>query len=225
MPLHNGASAMPRQYLRKPSAKIGGFDQSTRSVLRSGIFCSGHKSVAQPQARFGKPPNRESFGSLFPPFRRFAVSPFRSYFATTRGQVCEARAQVFPDFAFDLICIARAIDHDNALGLMRREVAIPFADTLIKFGRLLFHSIRFAWLTLHSRLSSSSIHIEHESDVRYAIAGDEGIQALDHLGIQFACRSLINGRGIEEAIGNHAHATFERRLDYLAHELAATSLK
>jgi hypothetical protein len=36
---------------------------------------------------------------------------------------------------------------------------------------------------------------------------------------------LINGCGIEEAIGNHAHAAFERGLDYLAHQLAATSLK
>ena len=49
--------------------------------------------------------------------------------------------------------------------------------------------------------------------------------ALDHLAIQFACRSLIDGCGIEETIGNHADAAFERGLDYLAHELAATSLK
>src|SRR4030095_1718689 len=137
----------------------------------------------------------------------------------------KTRRKRFPNLFFDLVDVARAIDHDNALGLVRREVAISFADTLIKFGGLLFHSISFAWLTLHSRLGSSSIDIEHESDVRYAIADDERIQALDHLGIQFACRSLINGRGIEEAIGNHAHATFERGLDYLAHQLAATSLK
>ena len=108
---------------------------------------------------------------------------------------------------------------------MRRELAISFADTLIKFGGLLFHPISFAWLTLHSRLSSRSIDIEHESDVRNAIADGERIQSLDHLAIQFACRSLINGCGIEEPIGNHADATFERGLDYLAHQLAATSLK
>ena len=59
---------------------------------------------------------------------------------------------------------------------MRRELAISFANTLIKFGGLLFHPIRFAWLTLHSRLSSRSIDIEHESDVRYAIADGERIQ-------------------------------------------------
>src|SRR4029077_18649361 len=53
----------------------------------------------------------------------------------------------------------------------------------------------------------------------------ERIHALDHLAIQFACRSLINCCGIEEPIGNHAHATFERGFDYLAHELAATSFK
>ncbi len=111
------------------------------------------------------------------------------------------------------------------LGSLRREVAISFANTLIKFGGLLFHPIRFAWLTLHSRLSSRSIDIEHESDVRDAIADGERIQALDHLAIQFACRSLIHGRGIREPIGDHAHAAFERGLDYLAHELAATSLK
>ena len=78
---------------------------------------------------------------------------------------------------------------------------------------------------VHSRLSSRSIDIEHESDVRDAIAYGERIQALDHLAIQFACRSLIHSRGIRETICDHAHATFERGLDYLAHELAATSLK
>mgnify|MGYP003693917707 CR=1 FL=1 len=109
--------------------------------------------------------------------------------------------------------------------LVRRELAISFANTLIKFSRLLFHPIRFAWLTLHSRLSSRSIDIEHESDVRYAIADDERIHALDHLAIQFACRSLIHSRRIREPICDHAHAAFERGLDYLAHELAATSLK
>src|SRR6266581_4742621 len=108
---------------------------------------------------------------------------------------------------------------------MRREVAISFADTFIKFGGLLLHPISFAWFMLHSRLGSRSIDIEYESDVWDTIADSERIQPLDHLGIQFACRSLINGCGIEEAIGNHAHATFERGLDYLAHQLAATSLK
>src|SRR5215831_14705278 len=78
---------------------------------------------------------------------------------------------------------------------------------------------------LHSRLSSGRIDVEHESDVRDAIADGERIQALDDLAIQFPCCSLVNGRGIEEPIGNHAHATCERRLDYLSHELAATSLK
>ncbi len=135
-------------------------------------------------------------------------------------------AQVFPRSRLSISSgIARTIDQDNALWLVRRELAISFANTLIKFGGLLFHPISFAWLTLHSRLSSRSIDIEHESDVRDAIADGERIQALDHLAIQFACRSLINSRGIEETIGNHAHATFERGLDYLAHELAATSLK
>src|SRR6266404_5147105 len=137
----------------------------------------------------------------------------------------KTRRKRFPNLFFDLVDFARAIDHDNALGPVRREVAISFADTLIKFGGLLFHPIRFAWLTLHSRLSSSSIHIEHESDVRYAIADDERIHALDHLAIQFACRSLIDGRGITETICDHTHAAFERGLDYLAHQLAATSLK
>src|SRR5512132_1618426 len=78
---------------------------------------------------------------------------------------------------------------------------------------------------LHSRLSSRSIEIEHESDVRDAIAYGERIQALDHLAIQFARSSLIHSRGIRETICNHTHATFERGLDYLAHELTATSLK
>ncbi len=109
--------------------------------------------------------------------------------------------------------------------LARRELAISFANTLIKFSRLLFHPIRFAWLTLHSRLSSRSIDIEHESDVWYTIADGERIHTFDHLAIQLACRSLINSRGIREPIGDHTHATFERGLDYLAHELAATSLK
>src|SRR6266576_272970 len=137
----------------------------------------------------------------------------------------KTRRKRFPNLFFDLVDIARAIDHDNALRLVRREVAISFADTLVKFDGLLFHPIRFAWLTPHSRISSRSMDIEHESNIRYAIADDERIHAPDHLAIQFACRSLIDGCGIEEPIGNHAHAAFERWVDYLSHELAATSLK
>src|ERR1043166_2745680 len=78
---------------------------------------------------------------------------------------------------------------------------------------------------LHSRLSSGSVHIEDKSNVRGAIADRERIQTLDHLTIQFACRSLINSCGIEEPVGNHTHAAFERGLNYLAYQLAATSLK
>ena len=48
---------------------------------------------------------------------------------------------------------------------------------------------------------------------------------MNYLAIQFAGRALINRCGIEEPIGNHASATFERGLNYLADELAPTSLK
>src|SRR6476660_706467 len=107
----------------------------------------------------------------------------------------KTRTKRFPNLFFDLVDIARAIDHDNAAGLARCELTVSFANTLVKFSRLLFHPIRFAWLALHSRISSRSIDIEHESDVRYVIADREHIQALDRLAIQFACRSLIHGRG------------------------------
>jgi len=106
-----------------------------------------------------------------------------------------------------------------------RELAISFADTLIKFGGLLFHPVGLAWFTLHSRFSSRSIDIQHERDVRDAIADSERIQALNYLAIQLAGRALIDRCGIEEPIGNHASATFERGLNYLADELAPTSLK
>src|SRR6476660_8708329 len=87
----------------------------------------------------------------------------------------KTRRKRFPNLLFNLVDIARAIFHDYPLGLARRELAISFANPLIKFGRLLFHPISFAWLTLHSRLGSRSIDIEHESDVRYAIRDGECI--------------------------------------------------
>src|SRR4030095_8040973 len=105
----------------------------------------------------------------------------------------KTRRKRFPNLFFDLVDVARAIDHDDALWLVLRELAISSANTLLKFGGLLFHPIRFAWLTLHSRLSSRSSDIEHESNVRYAIPHGERIHAPAHLAIQFACRSLING--------------------------------
>src|SRR5438045_6747032 len=147
---------------------------------------------------------------------------------STIGYLCQhrkTRRKRFPNLFFDRVDTARAVDHDNALGLARRELAISIANALVKFSGLLFHPIRFAGFKLHSRLSSRSIDVEHESDVRDANADGERIQALDDLAIQFACRSLINSCGIEEPIGNYAYATFERGLDYLAHELAATGLK
>src|SRR6266545_5864734 len=178
MLLDSGASAMFRQGWRKLIAKIGGFGQSTHSVLRSGIFCSGHKSGAQPQARFGKPPNRESFGSLFAPFRRFAVSPFRPRLSVASPQHWKAIGKPSPDLGLNFICITCAVDQNNSFWLVHRECAISFANALIKFGWLLFHPIRFARLMLHSRLSSRSIDIEHESDVRYTTADDEHIHPL-----------------------------------------------
>src|SRR4029079_386102 len=95
------------------------------------------------------------------------------------------------------------------------ELAISFANLLVKFSWLLFHPVRFARLTLHSRLSSRSIDIKHERDVRYAIADGEQIQALNRLAIQFACRSLIRSSGIREPICDYTHATFELSHDYL----------
>src|SRR6266511_1177847 len=225
MLLDSGASAMFRQGWRKLIAKIGGFGQSTHSVLRSGIFCSGHKSGAQPQARFGKPLNRGNAGLVSSPFRRFAVSPFRPRLSVASPQHWKAIGKPSPDLGLNFICITCAVDQNNSFWLVHRECAISFANALIKFGWLLFHPISFAWLMLHSRQGSSSIDIEHESEVRDAIANGERIQALDHLAIQFACRALIHNRGIREAICNHTHAAFQRWLDYLAHELAATSLK
>src|SRR6266550_6243234 len=137
----------------------------------------------------------------------------------------KTRRKRFPNLFFDRVDTARAVDHDDALRLARRELAISIANALVKVVGLLFHPISLAGFKLHSRLSSRSIDVEHESDVRDANADGERIQALDDLTIQFACRSLINSCGIEEPIGNYAHATFERGLDYLAHELAATGLK
>src|SRR5260370_42543427 len=43
--------------------------------------------------------------------------------------------------------------------------------------------------------------------------------------MQFARDALINSRGIEKAVRDHALITFQRRLDYFANELAATRFK
>src|SRR5437867_2100952 len=225
MPLHNGASAKPRQYWRKLSATLDALDQSARNVPQSEISWSGRKHAGQSRAHSGKRPNPENAGSVFSPFRPFAVSPFRSCSSPISGQLRKPRRQHFPNFLLDLVCIARTIDQDDALWLARRELAISFANALIKFGGLLFHPISFARLLPHSCLRRRSIDIEHESNIGDAIADGERIQALDHLSIQFACCSLIDRRGIEKSIGDHAHAAFKRRLNYLAHELAAAGLK
>src|SRR6266513_262890 len=137
----------------------------------------------------------------------------------------EMRGELLPYLVFDCICILRPVDQNDSVWLSLRELAISFANALIKFGGLLLHPISFATLMPHPRLRRRSIHIEHDCYVRNAIANGKLIETLDHLAIQHPCRSLINGCGIEEPIGNHAPAPFERGLDYLAHELAATSLK
>src|SRR5206468_8825934 len=61
----------------------------------------------------------------------------------------KTRRKRFPNLSFDLVDVARAIDHDNALGVVRREVAIPFADAHIKYGGLLFPPFSFASFRLH----------------------------------------------------------------------------
>src|SRR5207244_9394793 len=77
----------------------------------------------------------------------------------------KTRRKRFPNLLFDLVDVAGGIDRDNALWLVRREVAISFADTLVKFGGLLFHPIRFASLTPHSVRRSRSLHREPEHGV------------------------------------------------------------
>src|SRR5262249_22499519 len=118
---------------RKPSGKIGGSGQSTRSALRLEMFSLTGKRVSQRQGRSDKRPSLESDGSISSPFRRFAVSPFRSYFATKGGQVCKTRTQLFPNLFFDLVWIARTVDQYNSLWLVRCELAISFANALIEF--------------------------------------------------------------------------------------------
>src|SRR4029453_6213547 len=87
----------------------------------------------------------------------------------------KTRAERFPNLFFDFVDIAGAIDQDDAFWLMCSELAVSFAHALIKFGWLLFHSISFACCMLHSPLSSRSIDIEHESNIRDTIADGEGI--------------------------------------------------
>src|SRR5215467_7477340 len=82
----------------------------------------------------------------------------------------KTRAEDLPNLFLDIVDIAGAVDQNDPLWLTRRELAIPAANALIKFGGLLFHPISFARLTLHPRSSSGSVDIEHESDVRDIIA-------------------------------------------------------
>src|SRR5215471_16625497 len=82
----------------------------------------------------------------------------------------KARAKRFPNLLFDVTRLARTIDEDDALWLLSRELVISFANAFVKLGGLLFHHISFARRMLHSRLRSHGIDVEHESDIREAIA-------------------------------------------------------
>src|SRR5215217_212096 len=94
----------------------------------------------------------------------------------------KARAKPFPNFVLDFVYIARTVDQHDATSFSRGEYAVSFANTFIKFSRLLFHSIGAARLS-HSRLCRSSINIKHESKVWDAIADCKGIEALDHFAV------------------------------------------
>jgi hypothetical protein len=133
-----------RQYSHTPSGKSVGFDRLGNTFPRVETSCSAHKRVARLPGRFGKVPNRENAESAYAPFRRFAVSPFCSQFSAGSGKMRETRAECFPDLILDLVDIAGAIDQDDALWLVRRKLAVSFANTLVKFCRLLFHPISFA---------------------------------------------------------------------------------
>ena len=183
------------------------------------------KRVTRPYAYFGILLNRETAGPTFARFRRFAFSPLPPSPLASSGQHWKPGTERFPDLFLDLVDMEQAIDHYDALRLADRELSIAAADAFIKLGGLLFHSIGFAWLTFHSPLSSRSVDVEHEGDIRDAISDCERVHPLNDFAIQLACRPLIYGCRIEEPIGNHAHATFECGLDYLAHQLAATGLK
>jgi len=141
------------------------------------------------------------------------------------GEDRKSGRKFFPDLVLDFVRAVRAVDQHDSAWVVRSDYTISFPNPLIKFGRLLFHTISFAARALHSRLRSRGIDVEHECDIREAIAHRERVQALNHLAIQFACRSLIHCGGIEEPVGDHTRAAFERWPDYLADELAAAGRK
>ena len=134
------------------------------------------------------------------------------------------RQKDLPDLVLDLIHVARAIDQHNPAGFACGQLPITFANLFVKLRRLLLHPVRLARF-LHSFLSRRSINVEYKGNVRDAIARSERIETIDHRAIQSSRGALVNGRGIKETVGDNADAAFQRRIDYLAHKLAATSLK
>src|SRR5207249_7708577 len=91
----------------------------------------------------------ENTRSVFAPFCRVAVSPFRPSLSLVSDEIRKARRKNLPNLILDLVCCARPVDQYNTTWFAFSQRTIAFANTLVEVSGLLLHAIGLA-RPLHS---------------------------------------------------------------------------
>src|SRR5687768_13523613 len=99
-----------------------------------------------------------------------------------------------PDLIFDLVGRSRAVEQKATIWLARGEIAVGFADSLVKLDRLLFHPVDGGDRTNapeHPRTRGLDIDVEDNGQVGTIRTDRKIIQRRDHIWIELARHALI----------------------------------
>jgi len=136
----------------------------------------------------------------------------------------EGGADFLPDGGGGFVDGATGGNDFDAPGMSQGDGMVTRADALEEVAGLGFHAVE-AVGGLGARLEAATgffgVEIEDEGEVGKVGADGEGVDAVDDFDGEAAARTLVDGGGIEEAVGENPGASFEGGEDDLAHEFGA----
>ena len=136
--------------------------------------------------------------------------------------------EFFADGAGDFLLGFGGVDHTDAVGVGLGGGEVAVADGFVKGEGFLFHAVPFVVgfdAVAKAGQALGAVHVEQEGNVRPAGAGRETVNALHGGRGDFAGHALIDGGGIEEAVGDDDLTGGEGGEDFFANELGAAGGK
>src|SRR5438046_825690 len=119
---------------------------------------------------------------------------------------------VFPNFLLNCSQQLAAVNDLDPLRFTLGEIEITLPDALVKLQRLAFHAVE-QFPAAGTLEADARVEVDHQRQVRHAVAHGEAVNERDAVGGKLAAHALVDGGGIEKAVGDDDLAFGEGRLD------------